>query len=193
MAQSMHDRPSDCPCLPQACVPHPRFPRGSAATPKRAAGMFLSRRGRQRCSSSHACIHMRLSWPDLHVRAWQQPPFGINTCLQHCPTQSEGARLSLLQMKRNHPFTHKHARAAPRRHGKARTHTFSHACTHPGTRTEATNASAGFWASSCMREPAEPELPLPTLQPLRSLQAEVDLVQLGDGSSAVLLLVLVLA
>ena len=37
MAESMHDRPSDCPCLPQTCVPHPRFPRGSAATPKRAA------------------------------------------------------------------------------------------------------------------------------------------------------------
>ena len=144
MAQSMHDRPSDCPCLPQACVPHPRFPRGSAATPKRAAGMFLSRRGRQRCSSSHACIHMRLSWPDLRVRAWQQPPFGIHTCLQHCPTQSEGARLSLLQMKRNHPFTHKHARAAPRRHGKARTHTFSHACTHLGTRTEATTPLLAF-------------------------------------------------
>ena len=44
-----------------------------------------------------------------------------------------------------------------------------------------------------MREPAEPELTLPTLQPLsitlRSLQAEADLVQLGDGSSAGLVLV----
>ena len=108
--------------------------------------------------------------PDLRVRAWQQPQFGIHTCLQHCPTQREGTRSNLVQMKHNHASTHKHARThvQPRvdtgRQG--RTH-FLTACTQPGTRTEATNASAGFWASSCMREPTEPERPLATCQPTK--------------------------